>query len=139
MPDSTRKTDEELKSLLELEANASGPRWACSDRGDGSGSIQVDPYDVNGISILDDGRCPFMRGEVRYEDGLLAVASRNSLRDIILDLQASRERERGLVETLKEMCSRHPRGEYEQSPYDAGYSRGLADALARAEAKEKQP
>ncbi len=147
MPDRTRKTDEELKALLELEAKALPAPWAVFDSAINSLGVGRDeedePYVAECIEESSDEPT-----QANRDNFAIIAASRNSIRDIILDLQASRERERELVEALKETF------EFFQGPNACGdftctccevkfcgicALRGKnAAVLARAEAKEKQ-
>ncbi len=167
MPDSTRLTDEELNALLELEERATPGPWLCASTvsdaggwwgtvpdnapetvvlaGEPQGSTET-PYAV--CCTNDDG----IATENEVHDAALIAASRNSIRDIILDLQASREREKELVEALKELLYQVNNIEVlgEWSALDMNRSSGKKlraevdatvtksrEALARAEAKEK--
>ncbi len=130
MPDSTRKSDEELKALLE--------QWSTATPGRDEEAYGIPWYEYqlkNSIKLSETG----------YKNGLvkcltLIAASRNSLCDIILDLQASRERERELVEALKEAESMWDDSEFlGGAEDDDNPAKSWRAALARAEAKEKQP
>lgn len=75
---------EDQKSRVDIPASlavcekATPGRWVCHFRGDGSGSVYEAQNNVGDeLALLDDGRCPYMRGEVRYEDGVFAVAARD--------------------------------------------------------------
>ncbi len=143
MPDSTRKTDEELKSLLELEAKALPSPWAVFDSATNSLGVGRDEEDEPYVSecIEESSDEPT---QANRDNFALIAAFRNSLRDIILDLQASRERERELVEALKEAhCwmvgwnEGNPATHGAKCATSSEAHRTVISALARAEAKEK--
>ncbi len=141
MTDSTRKTDEELKVLLELEANATPGDWSiphfCTHEVNCDCRFVLCDSRMGAVCTItasDEGDDPPL--EEARANGALIAKSRNSLRSLILDLQASRETQRELVEALERIFLN------DKCPLGQGCdcSQCIARAvLARAEAKEKQP
>ncbi len=122
MPDSTRKTDEELKALWALKERATPTPWE-KGRAGNTNIVHFDGDDIRGVGIIPFG------DNLRY-----VIAAANALPDIILDLQASRERELELVEALKEIERNLCAG----SLLTLTEIRNIArEVLARAEAEEK--
>jgi len=72
-------SEAKLREIEERAENATPGPWACVYRGDGSGTVRRNADDIDDPALIDDARCPFMRGEVRYEDGVFAAASRTDI------------------------------------------------------------
>lgn len=81
----------DLDRLDALYKDSSPGEWQCSCRGDGSGTVRNED-DIDAPELLDDSRCPYMRGEVRYEDGLFAAEIHNAYSALSRELRELRER-----------------------------------------------
>ncbi len=103
-------TPDRIEAMEERLAKATPGPWECHYRGDGSGTVKQASYDIDAPELLDDSRCPFMRGEVRFEDGIFAAESRTDLPDL---LTCRRE----LVDALRDLLKYH-HAESEAGPED---------------------
>lgn len=77
-----------LAEAKRLDAIATPGPWICSHRGDGSASVYTAEDGIDGLALIDDGRCPYIRGEVRAEDGEFAVGARTLLPQLVAAVEA---------------------------------------------------
>jgi len=78
-----------VEELERLEKAATPGPWRTSYRGDGSGSVYEGDDELGDAALLDDANCPYIRGEVRYEDGDLSVALRNNASRLLVIARAA--------------------------------------------------
>jgi len=78
-----------LDELERLEKAATPAPWRCDYRGDGSGTVRIEEDLAD--ALLDDAHCPYIRGEVCYEDGQLAASLRNAAARLLAVARAAQE------------------------------------------------
>lgn len=84
-------TDERIAEIKAREQAATKGPWLCVFRGDGSGSVyEGTEEEYDDVALIDDARCPYIRGEVIYEDGVFAAHARQDIPDLLAEVERLR-------------------------------------------------